>query len=56
MKVYRNFYYLQKLCVEKQGIGRLRVVVTLSVQVAQLVQVPEMTKHNVIKMSQNQFC
>lgn len=35
-----DFYYLQKLRMQKQGVGRLRVVVTLFVQVAELVQVP----------------
>lgn len=48
----RRFPYLQQLRVEQQGVRRLRVVVTLLVQVAQFVQVPEAGKHRrVLTMS-----
>lgn len=55
MKVSSNFYYLQKFCMEKQGISCLRVVITLFMQVTQLVQIPEMTKET-LHVRTNHLC
>lgn len=43
--------------MEEQGIGGFSVVITLLVQVTELVQIPEMIKHRYIqKASQNNLC
>lgn len=57
MKVYGKFYYLQKLRMEKQGIGCFSVVITFLVQVTELVQIPETIKHRyILKASPNNLC
>lgn len=57
IKGYGKFYYLQKLCMEEQGIGGFSIVITFLVQVTELVQIPEMIKHRcVLKASQNNLC
>lgn len=47
--MYGNIYYLQKLCMEKQSVNGFSVVITLFVQVTQLVQIPEMTKQRYLR-------
>lgn len=51
----RPFPYLQQLGVEQQGVRRLRVVVTLLVQITQFVQVPEARKHS-LTLSPGDVC
>lgn len=52
-----NWHYLKKLCMKKQGVSRFGVVITLLVQVTELVQIPETIKQRyVLKMSLNNLC